>query len=95
MYIWEANPTIEDFREAKWQSIVASSDEKTCSAYRDLFRKHLDATQADSREQRVFAFLSYICAITLRVDSPDSPFVGLPINNGSISLEIIRLQLRL
>lgn len=87
MYIWEARPTIEDFHAVEWQSIIDNSEKKTYRDYDNLLQKHLETTTEGSKEERVFAFLRYICAIILRADSSDTSLVGLTIQNGAIVLE--------
>lgn len=87
MYIWEANPTIEDFEKVDWESVINSSPSKECRSYCDLYRQLTDRAEPASSQQHVYAFLTFICGLTLNPDSTDKPFNGYPFLERKLQLE--------
>ena len=76
MSLDKISPTVEDFRQTDWQSIICQSKERTCDAYYLLSRtKMSDAeTSGNIGAQQVFGLLFHVCLVDLGLDTPNVPY---------------------
>lgn len=77
MHFLDISLTLDDFRNANWEQVIADAALPVCDRYYGPFGDAANAaeTEGDPKRQEVFTLLHAISSFGLDLDSPEQPFI--------------------